>query len=428
VGPRNDATASNGGTPEDASYTPRIMPLVVQKFGGTSLADADRIRRVARRVVETHRDGNDVVVVVSAMGKSTDELVDLAHQISEHPHPREMDMLLTAGERISMSLVAMAIEAHDVPAVSFTGSQAGILTTAEHGRAEIVDIRAFRVQESLDEGKVAIVAGFQGVSPDSKDVTTLGRGGSDATAVALAASLGADLCEIYTDVDGVFTADPRVVPSARKLDEVTFEEMLELANSGAGVLMPRSVEFGIRYNIPIHVRSSFHDGEGTWVKEETMEEPIIRGIAHDDSGAKLTVHGVPDQPGIAAAVFESMAAAGVNVDMIVQNVSSRGVTDISFTVPATSAALAAEVAERVASEIGAIGVDVDTDISKITVVGAGMKSESGVAATMFRILSDEGVNIEMISTSTIRISCVVRGEDTQTAIEALHRGLIGEES
>ncbi len=428
MGPRNDATASNGGTPEDASYTPRIMPLVVQKFGGTSLADADRIRRVARRVVETHRDGNDVVVVVSAMGKSTDELVDLAHQISEHPHPREMDMLLTAGERISMSLVAMAIEAHDVPAVSFTGSQAGILTTAEHGRAEIVDIRAFRVQESLDEGKVAIVAGFQGVSPDSKDVTTLGRGGSDATAVALAASLGADLCEIYTDVDGVFTADPRVVPSARKLDEVTFEEMLELANSGAGVLMPRSVEFGIRYNIPIHVRSSFHDGEGTWVKEETMEEPIIRGIAHDDSGAKLTVHGVPDQPGIAAAVFESMAAAGVNVDMIVQNVSSRGVTDISFTVPATSAALAAEVAERVASEIGAIGVDVDTDISKITVVGAGMKSESGVAATMFRILSDEGVNIEMISTSTIRISCVVHGEDTQTAIEALHRGLIGEES
>jgi aspartate kinase len=404
------------------------MPLVVQKFGGTSLADADRIRRVARRVVETHRDGNNVVVVVSAMGKSTDDLVDLAHQISEHPHPREMDMLLTAGERISMSLVAMAIEAHDVPAVSFTGSQAGILTTAEHGRAEIVDIRAFRVQESLDEGKVAIVAGFQGVSPDSKDVTTLGRGGSDATAVALAASLGADLCEIYTDVDGVFTADPRVVPSARKLDEVTFEEMLELANSGAGVLMPRSVEFGIRYNIPIHVRSSFHDGEGTWVKEETMEEPIIRGIAHDDSGAKLTVHGVPDQPGIAAAVFESMASAGVNVDMIVQNVSSRGVTDISFTVPATSAALAAEVAERVASEIGAIGVDVDTDISKITVVGAGMKSESGVAATMFRILSDEGVNIEMISTSTIRISCVVRGEDTQTAIEALHRGLIGEES
>jgi aspartate kinase len=404
------------------------MPLVVQKFGGTSLADADRIRKVACRVVETYRAGNNVVVVVSAMGKSTDALVNLATEITDTPHPREMDMLLTAGERISMALVAMAIEAHGVPAVSFTGSQAGILTTADHGRAEILDIRAFRVQESLDEGKVAIVAGFQGVSPDSKDVTTLGRGGSDATAVALAASLGADLCEIYTDVDGVFTADPRVEPAARKLEELTFEEMLELANAGAGVLMPRSVEFGIRYNIPIHVRSSFHDGEGTWVKEETMEEPIIRGIAHDDSGAKLTVHGVPDQPGIAAAVFEPMGAAGVNVDMIVQNVSSQGVTDISFTVPASSADAAVEVAERVASEIGATGVDLDKGISKITVVGAGMKSESGVAAEMFGILSASGVNIEMISTSTIRISCIIRSEDTQTAIEALHRELIGERS
>jgi len=404
------------------------MALVVQKFGGTSLADADRIRKVACRVVETYRAGNNVVVVVSAMGKSTDALVNLATEITDTPHPREMDMLLTAGERISMALVAMAIEAHGVPAVSFTGSQAGILTTADHGRAEILDIRAFRVQESLDEGKVAIVAGFQGVSPDSKDVTTLGRGGSDATAVALAASLGADLCEIYTDVDGVFTADPRVEPAARKLEELTFEEMLELANAGAGVLMPRSVEFGIRYNIPIHVRSSFHDGEGTWVKEETMEEPIIRGIAHDDSGAKLTVHGVPDQPGIAAAVFEPMGAAGVNVDMIVQNVSSQGVTDISFTVPASSADAAVEVAERVASEIGATGVDLDKGISKITVVGAGMKSESGVAAEMFGILSASGVNIEMISTSTIRISCIIRSEDTQTAIEALHRELIGERS
>jgi len=415
-------------TSGDASYTPRPMALVVQKFGGTSLADADRIRKVACRVVETYHSGNNVVVVVSAMGDSTDELVDLATQITDTPHPREMDMLLTAGERISMALVAMAIEAHGVPAVSFTGSQAGILTTSEHGRAEIVDIRAFRVQETVDEGKVAIVAGFQGVSPDSKDVTTLGRGGSDATAVALAASLGADLCEIYTDVDGVFTADPRVEPTARKLDELTFEEMLELANAGAGVLMPRSVEFGIRYNIPIHVRSSFHDGEGTWVKEETMEEPIIRGIAHDDSGAKLTVHGVPDQPGIAAAVFEPMGAAGVNVDMIVQNVSSQGVTDISFTVPANAADAAVEVAERVADEIGATGVDLDRNISKITVVGAGMKSESGVAAEMFGILSASGVNIEMISTSTIRISCIIRSEDTQTAIGALHRELIGERS
>ncbi len=404
------------------------MALVVQKFGGTSLADAERICKVANRVVETYRSGNSVVAVVSAMGKFTDELVDLATEITDTPHPREMDMLLTAGERISMALVAMAIEARGVPAVSFTGSQAGILTTPEHGRAEIVDIRAFRVQESLDEGKVAIVAGFQGVSPASKDVTTLGRGGSDATAVALAASLSADLCEIYTDVDGVYTADPRVEPTAWKLEELTFEEMLELANAGAGVLMPRSVEFGIRYNIPIHVRSSFHGGEGTWVKEETMEEPIIRGIAHDDSGAKLTVHGVPDQPGIAAAVFEPMATAGVNVDMIVQNVSSQGVTDISFTVPANVADEAVEIAERVAGEIGASGVDLDRDISKITVVGAGMKSESGVAAEMFGILSASDVNIEMISTSTIRISCIIRGEDTQTAIAALHRELIGERS
>ncbi|MEN8234804.1 MAG: aspartate kinase [Actinomycetota bacterium] len=400
------------------------MALVVQKFGGTSVADADRIKNVARRIVETYRGGNDVVVVVSAMGKSTDQLIDLAKQISDTPHPREMDMLLTAGERISMSLVAMAIEAHDIPAVSFTGSQAGILTTAAHGRAEILDIRAFRVRESLDEGKVVIVAGFQGVSPDSKDVTTLGRGGSDATAVALAASLEADLCEIYTDVDGVFTADPRVVPAARKLDEVKFDEMLELANAGAGVLMARSVEFGIRYNIPIHVRSSFHDGEGTWVKEETMEEPIIRGIAHDDSEAKLTVHGVPDRPGIAASVFESLAAAGVNVDMIVQNVSSQGTTDISFTVPEADADAAVEVARGVASDIGATGVDLDPHISKITVVGAGMKAESGVASRMFRILSDAGVNIEMISTSTIRISCVVKGGDTKAALAALHKGLI----
>ncbi|MEN8115217.1 MAG: aspartate kinase, partial [Actinomycetota bacterium] len=303
-----------------------------------------------------------------------------------------------------------------------------ILTTAEHGRAEVLDIRAFRVRESLGEGKVVIGAGFQGVSPDSKDVTTLGRGGSDATAVALAASLEADLCEIYTDVDGVFTADPRVVPAARKLDEVKFDEMLELANSGAGVLMARSVEFGIRYNIPIHVRSSFHDGEGTWVKEETMEEPIIRGIAHDDSEAKLTVHGVPDRPGVAASVFEPLAAAGVNVDMIVQNVSSQGATDISFTVPEADAAVAVEVAQGVASEIGATGVDLDPHISKITVVGAGMKAESGVASKMFRILSDAGVNIEMISTSTIRISCVVKGGDTKSALAALHERLIEDPS
>jgi aspartate kinase len=402
------------------------MAIVVQKFGGTSVADAERIRNVARRVVETHRAGNQVVVVVSAMGHSTDELIALAEQVSDRDHPREMDMLLTSGERISMALCAMAIEDLGVPAMSLTGSQAGILTTPVHGRAEILDITPFRVRAGLDEGKVIIVAGFQGVSPDSKDVTTLGRGGSDATAVALAAALHADLCEIYTDVDGVFTADPRIVSNVRKLDEVSFEEMLELAAAGAGVLMARSVEFGLRYNIPIHVRSSFHDGEGTWVKEETMEEAIIRGVAHDASETKITVHGVPDKPGVAAALFEPLASSGVNVDTIVQNVSSEGVTDISFTVPGDSAVAAVEIAHGIALDLGAGGVDVDDDIAKISMVGAGMKSESGVAARMFRILSDHGINIEMISTSPIRISCVVRGGDLEAALTALHDGFITE--
>jgi aspartate kinase len=402
------------------------MAIVVQKYGGTSVSNAERIRSVARRVVETHRAGNQVVVVVSAMGQSTDELIALAQEVSGGDHSREMDMLLTAGERISMALCAMAIEDLDVPAMSLTGSQAGILTTPVHGRAEILDITPFRVRAGLDEGKVIIVAGFQGVSPDSKDVTTLGRGGSDATAVALAAALGADLCEIYTDVDGVFTADPRIVADARKLSEVSFEEMLELAAAGTGVLMARSVEFGLRYDIPIHVRSSFHDGEGTWVKEETMEEAIIRGVAHDASETKVTVHGVPDKPGVAAALFEPLAGAGVNVDTIVQNVSSEGVTDISFTVPGTAAAAAVEIAGGVAVDLGAAGVDVDDDIAKITVVGAGMKPESGVAARMFRILSDHGINIEMISTSPIRISCVVRGGDYEAALVALHDGFISQ--
>jgi aspartate kinase len=402
------------------------MAIVVQKFGGTSLADAERIRDVARRVVETHRAGNQVVVVVSAMGHSTDELIDLANEVSGRDHAREMDMLLTAGERISMALCAMAIEDLGVPAMSLTGSQAGILTTPFHGRAEILDITPVRVRAGLDDGKVIIVAGFQGVSPDSKDVTTLGRGGSDATAVALAAALQADLCEIYTDVDGVFDADPRVVPNASKLDEVSFEEMLELAAGGAGVLMARSVEFGLRYDIPIHVRSSFHDRVGTWVKEETMEEAVIRGIAHDASESKLTVHGVPDKPGVAAALFEPLADEGVNVDMIVQNVSTQGVTDISFTVPSVSAPAAVAVSERVAADIGAAGVDLDEDIAKVSIVGAGMKTESGIAAKMFRILSDHGINIEMISTSTIRISCVVRGDDVGAAVRTLHDGFVAQ--
>ena len=398
------------------------MALIVQKYGGTSVADADRIRNVARRVAETHKAGNDVVVVVSAMGKSTDELIDLAAQVSANTHPREMDMLLTAGERISMALCAMALQDLGVPAMSLTGSQAGILTTAAHGEAEIVDIRAYRVREGLDGGMVVIVAGFQGVDPDSKDVTTLGRGGSDATAVALAAALKGDVCEIYTDVDGVFTADPRRVANARKLDEVSYEEMLELAGAGAGVLMARSVEFGRRYNIPIHVRSSFHDGIGTWVKEKTMEEPIIRGVADDASEAKVTVHGVPDKPGVAARLFEALAVEDVNVDMIVQNVSIEGVTDISFTVPKSQLTRAKEATEATVGDVGALGVDYDENIAKVSLVGAGMKSELGIAARMFRILSDEGINIEMISTSPIRISCVVRGDAVTQAVQSLHDG------
>jgi aspartate kinase len=398
------------------------VALIVQKYGGTSVGTAERIKNVAGRVAATHEAGNDVVVVVSAMGKGTDDLIALAADVTANPYPREMDMLLTAGERISMALCAMAIHDLGVPAMSLTGSQAGILTTSVHGQAEILDIRAERVRQGLDEGKVVIVAGFQGVDPVAKEVTTLGRGGSDATAVALAAALGADVCEIYTDVDGVFTADPRLIPDARKLDEVSFEEMLELAGAGAGVLMARSVEFGRRYKIPIHVRSSFHSGEGTWVKEETMEEPIVRGVAHDSSEAKVTVHGVPDKPGVAADIFEPLAGADVLVDMIVQNVSIEGVTDISFTVPKSSIDRAREIAERAATIMGARGVDIDSNIAKVSLVGAGMKSELGIAGRMFRILSDHRINIEMISTSPIRISCVVRGEDVEAAVRALHDG------
>ncbi len=398
------------------------MALIVQKYGGTSVGTADRIKNVAGRVTETYNAGNDVVVVVSAMGTGTDELIALAAAVTTNPYPREMDMLLTAGERISMALCAMAIHDRGVPAMSLTGSQAGILTTSVHGQAEILDIRADRVRRGLDEGKVVIVAGFQGVDPVAKEVTTLGRGGSDATAVALAAALGANVCEIYTDVDGVFTADPRMIPEARKLDEVSFEEMLELAGAGAGVLMARSVEFGRRYKIPIHVRSSFHGGEGTWVKEETMEEPIVRGVAHDSSEAKVTVHGVPDKPGVAAEIFEPLAGADVLVDMIVQNVSIEGVTDISFTVPRASVDKARTIAERVAREIGARGIDIDSNIAKVSLVGAGMKSELGIASRMFRILSDHNINIEMISTSPIRISCVVRGDDVEAAVRSLHDG------
>jgi aspartate kinase len=395
------------------------MALIVQKFGGTSVGDPDRIRRVARRVADTSRDGNEVIVVVSAMGKSTDDLIALAGDISPNPPAREMDMLLTAGERISMALVAMALDAEGVEAVSLTGSQAGILTDTEHGSAKITEIRGDRIRNSLNEGKVVIVAGFQGVSPVTKEVTTLGRGGSDATAVALAAAHNAQVCEIYTDVDGVFTADPRIVPTARKLDEVSYDEMLELASSGAGVLMARSVEVGRRYNIPIHVRSSFHTNPGTWVKETTMEQAIVSGVAHDTSQAKVTVAAVPDTPGVAARLFEAMSGGGINVDMIVQNVSSAGHTDISFTVPRTQGRQAQQLAEGVGLELGSGPVDLNESIAKVSLVGAGMKSESGIAARVFRALADQAINIDMISTSSIRISCVVPEVEVQNAVRTL---------
>ncbi|WKZ81972.1 MAG: aspartate kinase [Acidimicrobiia bacterium] len=396
------------------------MALVVQKYGGTSVGDADRIRAVAKRVAARRQAGDDVVVIVSAMGHTTDELVRLSGEVSPAHHPREMDMLLTAGERISMALLAMAIRDHGVEAMSLTGSQAGILTDTSHGHAKIRDIKAFRVEEGLAAGKVVIVAGFQGVSPDTKEITTLGRGGSDATAVAMAAALGADCCEIYTDVDGVFTADPRLVPEARKLDEISYEEMLELAGAGARVLMPRSVEFGKRFGVPIHVRSSFHDGPGTWVKEEAMEQAVVNGVAHDVSEAKITVRGVPDTPGVAAAVFGPLAEGGVSVDMIVQNVSSGGNADISFTIPRELIPLAVPIAESTAAALGAAGVDVDATIGRVSIVGSGMRAYPAVAAKMFSVLAAAGINIAMISTSPIRISCVIDEAAVEDAVRLLH--------
>jgi aspartate kinase len=397
------------------------MALIVQKYGGTSLADASRIRSVAERVVATRQAGNDVVAVVSAMGQHTDELVDLAHQVSPDPPPRELDMLLTAGERISMALLAMAIADLGTTAKSFTGSQAGIITDTLHGKARILDVRAGRIREALSQGHAVIVAGFQGVSTE-RDVTTLGRGGSDTTAVALAAALGAATCEIFTDVDGVYTADPRIVPAARKLHAMSYEEMLEMAACGARVLMLRSVEYARRYGMVLHVRSSFTDAQGTWVREEDarMEKAMISGVPHDTSEAKVTLVRVPDQPGIAARIMRAIAHNGVNVDMIVQNVSHDGLTDISFTVPKTDLSQALVVLEKVRDEVGAGEVVADQGIAKVSLVGAGMKSSPGVAAAMFEALAEAGINIEMISTSTIRISCVIRASEVATAVRAIH--------
>ncbi|MDQ4143716.1 MAG: aspartate kinase [Actinomycetota bacterium] len=397
------------------------MALVVQKYGGTSVGDAERLKRVARRVVEAAESGQKVCVVVSAMNQSTDELLDLASQISPAPHARELDMLLTAGERISMALLSMAIIDLGREAVSFTGSQAGIVTDTAHGKARIVEVRARRVLEALDAGKIVIVAGFQGVSTNF-DVTTLGRGGSDTTAVALAAALKADVCEIFTDVDGVFTADPRLVPNARKLHAVSHEEMLELAASGAKVLMLRSVEYARNYGVLLHVRSSFKDTEGTWIKEEDerMEQAIISGVAHDTSEAKVTVFGVPDQPGIAARVFRPLASESINIDMIVQNVSADGRTDISFTVPNDDLQRADKVLSATAKEIQASGYEMDRDIAKVSLVGAGMKTHPGVAADMFDALADAGINIEIISTSSIRVSCVIRASEVERAVRTIH--------
>ena len=402
------------------------MGLVVQKYGGSSVADAESIKRVARRIIDTKTQGNEVVVVVSAMGDTTDELRDLAQQVSPLPPARELDMLLTAGERISMALVAMAIANLGHTARSFTGSQAGVITDSAHGKARIIDVTPGRIRGALDDGDIAIVAGFQGVSAVSKDVTTLGRGGSDTTAVALAAALKADVCEIYTDVDGVFTADPRIVPSARRIDRISYEEMMEMAASGAKVLGLRCVEYARRYGVPVRVRSSFSGLEGTLVTDKiegaaAMEEPIISGVAHDRSEAKITVVGVPDKPGEAAAIFRAVADAEVNIDMIVQNVSgATDRTDISFTLPKSDLATAMKKLADLRQAVGFESLLSDEHIGKVSLVGAGMKSHPGVTATFFEALAGTGINAEAISTSEIRISVVCRDTDVPAAVRAVH--------
>ena len=400
------------------------MKLIVQKFGGTSVADTSSLKIVAERIIDRKKEGYELVVVPSAMGSSTDELIDLANELSEQPTPREMDMLLSAGERITMSLLSMHLNSLGHSSFSLTGSQAGIITTSRHGKAEIEEISGERVREGIERGDIVIVAGFQGFNRDTREITTLGRGGSDATAVALAAALGAEKCEIFTDVEGVFTADPRIINSAKLIDEITYDEMLEMSSSGAGVLMARSVEFGRRYNVPIIVKSTFTNNKGTVVKEKTMEEAIVSGVTHNDKEVKFTLFGVPDQPGIAGTVFGSLSEIGINVDMIVQNVSKESITDISFTAPSEQQKDVEDALKNISKQLDAKGYDVDENIARISIIGAGMKSESGVASKMFKTLGNNKINISMISTSPIRVSCVISSNDIEKALNVLHEEFI----
>jgi aspartate kinase len=399
------------------------VAVIVQKYGGSSVADSERIGAVADKVVAASEAGGQVVVVVSAMADTTDNLLEMAQQISPVPPARELDMLLSAGERISIALLSMAIIERGKDSISFTGSQAGIVTDTSHGRARIVEVRARRIAEALETGKIVIVAGFQGISSTSLDVTTLGRGGSDTTAVALAAHLDAEVCELYTDVDGVYTADPRLVDDARKLHVVSYEEMLEMSATGARVLQLRAVEYARNYGVILHVRSSFGDREGTFVlaEDERMEKAFISGVTHDTSEAMIRIRRVPDQPGVASRIFGHVADEQINVDMIVQNVSEDGRTDVSFTLPKEDLARSQDLIKKVAEDIGAEGFTADSDIAKVSLIGAGLKTHPGVAADMFKSLADAGINIEMISTSSIRISVVIRAEQVEEAVRVVHK-------
>ena len=398
------------------------MPLIVQKYGGTSVANAEKIKNVARRVARTKMEGNKLIVVVSAMGEMTDELVDLAQQITDTPDEREYDMLLSTGEQISVALLAMALQSSGHEAISFTGGQVGIITDGWHTKARIVKIETTRIRKALDDGNIAIVCGFQGVNSDA-DITTLGRGGSDTSAVALAAAFNADLCEIYTDVDGVYTADPRIVPDARKLEQISYDELLEMASLGAQVMQPRAVEFGKKYGVPMRIRSSFNDDPGTLVTKEVpaMEKVVVSGVSLNEKEAKITILGVPDTPGVAAKVFEAIASHNIVVDMIIQNVSEKGVNDISFTVPKDDTKKAVAVAEQMKEALGAREIRADDKIAKVSAIGVGMRSHSGVAAKMFKALADEGINIDMISTSEIKISCMVNGARGRDALRIIHK-------